>query len=286
MSDSNKSLSKKLRKIISKFARFMLVVVLTPALVLVLAQQYMILPSLMSKGPDIKRPSNVEELTVISKSGKKINVWHIKEEPKNRKGIILLSTGNYGFVQTSTSLQADFQNAGYSMYTYDYPGTGASEGWPWQGELLEAADSIWEFIQVKEKVSANEIIPMGISFGTGIASHLALQHQVKTLLLIAPYTSISDIVSKRPFLWPLAPFVKLDLPSKNYISSMNKTCIVAAHGQLDDTITATHTEDLEKIYSGKGVFHKIISPGSGHNSIISDAWGEIIANMNLCLVNK
>lgn len=252
------------------------------AIFLVLGQEYLILPSMMANVPKTPPPKEFQQLTVTNRSGKKINVWHIPLEAEKRKGVILLSHGNGELVQHSAWIQEDFHMLGYSTYAYDYPHTGGSEGWPWQSSLQENGEALIEFIKTRENVSADDIIPVGVSFGTGVSTYLAQKYNTKKLILFAPYTSISDVVKGHSLYWPLSPFVRLDLPSKDYISKLTNTCVIDAHGETDGTIPVSHSHELEKFYKGQSHFYKIIISESGHNDLIPYAWDEVVRSISRC----
>jgi uncharacterized protein len=275
--------TKYIKKTLKGILRLTITMIIGFSAGLIVGQELIILPTLMMNTPNGAPHEDTHSKEVLSSNGKKINVWYRSKPPTERLGVVLISHGNGNVVQTSEWIQKDFYDLGYSTYAYDYPGTGGSEGWPWQNQVMDFIDSVGTFIEKKESIKANNIIPVGLSFGTGPSTYFAQKHQTKTLVLIAPYTSISNVAADHPIYWPFASLVRLDLPSKDYIKNLNETCIIAAHGGADDTIPVEHTRVLEKTYLGKGSFYKIIHEKAEHNTILNSAWNEIASNLAICL---
>lgn len=121
-----------------------------------------------------------------------------------------------------------FASLGCNVVAIDYRGFGDSHGTPTEQGLLRDARSAYKWIIQRRRAAANlvglatdspdlsaNILVSGQSLGTGVASRLALDlvdigHPPEAVLLLAPYTSIRNLITSYrlggifPIFWPLS----------------------------------------------------------------------------------
>ena len=78
----------------------------------------------------------------------------------------------------------------------EYPGYGVyqSEAPPSCDQILMNATIVFDFISEHMGYSHEDIVIMGRSIGSGPATYLASIFKVAGLILIAPFTSLKDVV--------------------------------------------------------------------------------------------
>lgn len=76
----------------------------------------------------------------------------------------------------------------------DYYGTQDSKGKMNLSSMQRSALDLYDW--AKQQYPQSEIIIMGHSYGTGIATYLASERKCKTLILAAGYRDISDLHNK------------------------------------------------------------------------------------------
>lgn len=82
---------------------------------------------------------------------------------------------------------------GYQFIMIDYPGYGLSEGNPRDDSMIEMGKIVYDYVKSLDYVDQDQIYIYGYSIGTGVATYIASTYDVKGLILIAPYSSITDL---------------------------------------------------------------------------------------------
>ena len=82
---------------------------------------------------------------------------------------------------------------GYQFIMIDYPGYGLSDGKPHDDSMKEMSEVVYEYIKDLDYVDHDHVYIYGYSIGTGVATYIASKYDVKGLILIAPYSSITDL---------------------------------------------------------------------------------------------
>jgi pimeloyl-ACP methyl ester carboxylesterase len=261
----------------SKFARagrwMKLVVVsigtgiLLTALLAVYFQEYLWLPASIPGYVDYRLPPGFIEEKIETSDGEKLVLWRHEVDPAVKRGAVLILHGNGDLVPRTVRGQKFFNELGFATYEIDYRGTGKSSGTPKEAGLLLDAEAAWQYAVGREGGAANLHL-YGRSFGTGPATYLAQRHDARSLVLISPYLSIPDVVSDRWEIFLLRPFLRINLPTRDVISRMKSTRILALHGDQDIEIQPHHSLELEKLYRGSGSFRAEIVAGAGHNDVV------------------
>lgn len=89
------------------------------------------------------------------------------------------------------------QIEGFNFIMIDYPGYGLSEGKTSDHSITKMAETVYDYIASLSYVDELEIYIYGYSIGTGVATYIASIKDVKGLILIAPYSSITDLFNSR-----------------------------------------------------------------------------------------
>ncbi len=89
---------------------------------------------------------------------------------------------NYYLTETAKNLFGD-----YNLMIVDYPGYGMSKGKPSDSSMFRASEYVFDYATEMEEVDSNNIVIMGYSIGTGIATYCASRNNASGLILVAPY---------------------------------------------------------------------------------------------------
>jgi len=98
----------------------------------------------------------------------------------------------HGNGETATSekfLYDSLNEKGISVIAPDYRGYGLTCGEFSESGCFEAAHAAYDWLRNEKGVSADDVIPLGYSLGSGVAVELAATEQVGGLILQAPYYS-------------------------------------------------------------------------------------------------
>ncbi len=185
-------------------------------------------------------------------------------QPEYASDKIILYFG--GVQQDSVALVEKFAEHYPNMpfINYNYRGYGKSEGKPSQDKLFTDAMHIYDDLVIRYDYRPENIILMGYSLGTGVASFLGSQRQVREILLMAPYDSVYEVIKRRyPFSgigwilkqrFPSVDFVPhIDVPIHIYASSDDRVVNIK-HAKM----LKSHVNNLAGFYEYDNISHNDI----------------------------
>ncbi len=175
----------------------------------------------------------------------KLHAWYF-HKPASKK-LFLFHHGN-GFNLTILKWYARVaMKCGASVLLYDYEGYGKSTGSPTIQGVCRDSDAAYEFAKHKLGWKENDIVQMGLSLGSGLATRLAAKHQNAALILFAPYTSLHK-TCRGILPWLSAyPEELMHEPDINSLENMtNVKCpVLIFHGKYDQMMPVANAEELK-----------------------------------------
>ncbi|MEM7181572.1 MAG: alpha/beta fold hydrolase [Spirochaetota bacterium] len=180
----------------------------------------------------------------------------------NAKGLIVYFHGNAGDLSNWGMVAANFLPLGWELLIIDYRGYGKSTGTiQSEAQLLQDAKTVYK--KARELYPAEQIVIYGRSIGTGIATYLASQEQVKALILETPYYSLSSLAK---LYYPFIPSFLLRYKLKTFQWIHALTCpVYMVHGSSDEIIPLENGKRLSQVIQGEHEFLEI--PGGSHNNL-------------------
>ena len=171
------------------------------------------------------------ERDIVTSTGHSINTLLFPQE--NAKGVILYLHGNGGSLKSVGNVSEHFLLLGYDVFMVDYAGYGkSSDEITQQEEWFEDMQFIYD--DLKNSYSEDEIVIIGYSIGTGVASYLASQNNPAQLILHAPYYSMTDMMKRN---YPIIPTIILryELATNQYLKNVDAP-VYLFHGDKDEVI--------------------------------------------------
>lgn len=248
-----------------------------PLAFLILLQDTLIFPAAFPFliGSPPQRASAFESVTLRTADGERIELW----KSRSNGAPLLFLHGNGDTLEASLDALNTLAGSGFSVYAIDYRGFGRSSGWPSESGLYEDAESAWRYLVGHERLSAAEITILAHSLGTGPASFLAARHSPKALVLAAPYTSIPDVISARPYVRYLQQLVWTKFPVRDYVTELRGTCLSIFATVQDDVIP--YEQSLELAQERAGVRLHIARSGD-HYSVLNSAVANLHTELARC----
>lgn len=217
-----------------------------------------------------KSDKNIEEVIIETADKSKLHGWLSKLN--NTKSPLVIYFG--GNAEEVSYLVKDQKFKGYSILTMNYRGFGLSEGKPSEKSFFSDALEIYDYALKRPDIDKNNIVIMGRSLGTGVATYLASERNCKAVILTSPYDSINSVAQEQ------MPFLPIELISKNKFNSMAlapkiKYPLLALLAKKDTTIPNWHSKKLIASWAGKNQY--AIFDKEDHDSIIfSDTYWKTI----------
>lgn len=150
------------------------------------------------------------------------------------------------------------------LLVVNYRGYGNNQGRPSQRALYEDGLAIYEYAVGAGNARPEDIVVMGRSLGSGVASMLAAQRAVRAAVLITPYDSIAAVAARHYPAFVIDRLLRHPFPSIEYAARAKSPALLLAAEQ-DEVIPPTHAEVLARHWTGPHELH--VLEGVGHNTI-------------------
>ncbi len=152
----------------------------------------------------------------------------------------------------------------HQSISINHPGYGKSTGKPSQQSFYKNALEVYDMVVEKYQLKPQEIIIMGRSLGSSVATYLAANRQIAGLILITPFDSIENMASQQYRFFPIKYLLKHSFPTMEYIAQIKSPVLMLA--AVDDEIISDI--NLKNLYQNAGDNSRLIRyTGVGHNTI-------------------
>lgn len=198
-------------------------------------------PQKLNKDHQFNFNQKFKELNIKTYDNKIINGLLFKA--KNTKGLIFYLHGNAGSLDSWGTVAKNYTKLNYDVFILDYRGFGKSEGSIKNQEQV-FKDNQTAYNLLKKEYNEQNIIILGYSIGTGMASKLASENTPKELILQAPYYNLTDIMRRKFSLIPTF-ILKYKFETNKYLKKC-KMPITIFHGKEDRVISYNSSLKLKK----------------------------------------
>ena len=182
---------------------------------------------------------------------------------QENRPIIIYFQGNAGTIFDRDNKARQFIDHGYNLLFVGYRGYGGNPGTPNEkGFFLDSKAAI-DFVESK-KFNQNNIVLYGESLGTGVAINLAREVDVGSVILEAPYASITKVASDRYWFVPVRYLLKDKFDSISKVNGLTAPLLII-HGDEDDVIGLQHGKLLFNEASEPKYMH--IFEGANHGNL-------------------
>jgi pimeloyl-ACP methyl ester carboxylesterase len=153
------------------------------------------------------------------------------------------------------------------MLVVNYRGYGGTKGRPGQEALYQDALAIYDYAIDAGGAESADIVVMGRSLGSGLATLLAAKRTVRGAILITPYDSILAVASRHYAWFPVERLLRHPFRSAELARGVKAPGLFLMAAR-DNVIPPSHGEALARAWAGRKAVH--VLPGVGHNDIEAD----------------
>ncbi|MGH6736000.1 MAG: alpha/beta hydrolase [Methyloceanibacter sp.] len=214
--------------------------------------------------------TGVDEIVFKAADGTLLIAWY--SPARDGKPTLLYFGGNSGNAAYRAGKIKMMAADGYGVFLLNYRRYGGSGGRPTEKRVAADAVSAYDYLRGLG-VAPHDIVLYGESLGTAVATRLALQREVKALVLEAPFTSVVDVGR---LMWPLLPLNLIMVDQYRTIDRIGQVEVplFIIHGGRDNVIPLDHA---------RRVFHAAnepkalcVVPRAGHSDVFEQgAWGKV-----------
>jgi pimeloyl-ACP methyl ester carboxylesterase len=180
--------------------------------------------------------------------------------PHAGPGAVLYFGGNGEDVSSSVApLMAAFPQREIVML--HYRGYGGSAGRPTEADIAADAAGLFDRVHAQHP----DVIVIGRSLGTGVATRLASTRPVARLVLVTPYDSLLGIAQRQFPMFPVRWLLVDKYESWRYVPDI-KAPVLMLRAENDEVIPAASTELLRSRFRA-GQVDYVVVPRASHNTI-------------------
>jgi len=150
------------------------------------------------------------------------------------------------------------------IITINHPGYGKSEGEPSQKNLYQNALNTYDYVLNKYNLEPANVVIMGRSLGSAVASYLAANRKNAGLVLVTPFDSIANLAAEHYKYFPVKILLKHKFSTIDFFSKISSPILVIAARQ-DEVITIKSLQNVKSKLGDKNEF--VLYDGVGHNTI-------------------
>lgn len=171
--------------------------------------------------------------------------------------------GNGELVDGLIGLGQRFAEANLGFVAMEYRGYGrsAAEGKPSEAGLYADAQTLLDSLATESKAPGEGLVLIGYSLGTGVAGEMASRGHGKALILISPFTSMTDMASR---IAPILPARLLVAERFDTLSKAGKIDMptLVLHGAEDELVPFDMGYALAQAIRGA----RFVSVPNGHHA--------------------
>ena len=215
---------------------------------------------------DIKQQYSIaEEVSIKTSDNITLSGWFVKNTSAEKSPLVIYFGGNAALASSMLKYSDYFEDR--SLLSVNYRGYGMSQGKPSEKNLFADSLLIYDQFSNRDDVDKENIVIMGYSLGSGVATYVAQNRSPRAVILAAPFDSITNVVQAKLSFMPVKPFVKHPFDSLSRASSISSPLLVLM-GSEDTLIPNKHSMNLAKNWGGTCKI-KIIE-NKGHNDMTRD----------------
>jgi len=180
--------------------------------------------------------------------------------------------GNGETLNDITYIAQKYSSYGFGVVMMEYPGYGDLDGDTTEETIYASADTVFDYLN-EQGVPNDEIVVIGYSLGSGVATEMAYRGVGSELVLIAPYTSVPDVAQR------FMPFLSADFLIPEHFDTYEKAASIVVptliiHGTADMTIPYDMGFELSQVFENAEL---VTQDGKGHYDYFDSETIEVVA---------
>ena len=230
------------------------------ALLFFFQEKMIFFPTKLEANYDYHFEQVFEEITIKTLDNNDLNTLLFKA--RETKGVVFYLHGNAGSLKSWGEVSEVYTTLGYDLFIMDYRGYGKSSG-KIINENQFYNDVKLVYKELISRYNEEDVIIIGNSIGTGVATRLASESNNKLLILQAPYYNFKSLVKEKISFAP--SFVLKYQFRTNIFLPKCKMPVLIFHGKEDNVISPNNSLELEKLFKTNDQL--VLLENQGHNAM-------------------
>jgi fermentation-respiration switch protein FrsA (DUF1100 family) len=201
-----------------------------------------------------------KDVYFTTEDGKRLHGWLFPVEGDNP--VVIHLHGNAGNISHRLDLVSQLLKNKLQVFLIDYRGFGKSEGRPSEKGLYMDGVAAYDHLVRKEGMLPRNIVLHGHSIGAAVAVEVALNREVRSVILESAFTSTRDMAKTMPLFRILSPLFPANYANLQKISHLHIPKLII-HGGLDEIVPFSMGERL--FNAAKEPKYFLCLKGAGHN---------------------
>jgi hypothetical protein len=191
--------------------------------------------------------------------------------------LIVFYHGNAGSTCDRYYLKNKFKKQGFSYLFVEYTGYSNDIKKTTKDWLIKDVENMEDFLKTTD---FKEIIIMGESLGTALATYHSSIRKIDKLLLVSPFDRLAEIAQNNFGIYPIKLILKENYNNGNTIKKSMASKVQIIHGNIDNVIPI---EQARKLFNKIEITNKkfVEIKGASHNDIYN--FEETDKNINIFL---
>jgi len=205
---------------------------------------------------------------ITTNDGLRLTAWHAEAKKDagqagRKRPTIVLYHGNAGHIGHRLGNVAHFVAAGYGVFLTEYRGFGGNPGSPSEAGLFADGRAAIKHLQGRG-LALKDLVLVGESLGTGVATRMAVEFPVRALLLESPFSSAVDVGQANYLFIPVRLLLWDRFESAAIIAKI-KAPLLITHGDRDPVVPLRFGRRLFDAAVDPKTFHVV--RGAGHGDL-------------------
>ena len=156
--------------------------------------------------PEYYDLNNIEEIKIPTSDSLNLLAWYSK--PKNHNPLLIYFHGNSFDIGERAHRIKRYIDKGWGVLLLAWRGYSGNSGKPTEKNLYSDAESTLDWINTNTNIDKENIIIYGESLGAAVAVEIGTKYKFKSIVLEAPFSSITEIANKRYKIFPVKYLIK------------------------------------------------------------------------------
>lgn len=213
-----------------------------------------------------------------------LNAWYF--QLPHAKHVVLMHHGQGGNLTNYEFFAEVFMKLGCSVVVYDYEGYGHSTGHPSVPGLVKDGDAVYRWLINEKHIKPQQIVHVGISLGTGVASTVGQKYPCAGIILLSPYDSLMRVGHHLIKYLDYYPDFLIGYPDLGSITPLSKAHppVLMLHGRQDHVIPIEYAEEIADA-ADKRDFKYVRFEHSGHTDFFNHEPQKFLCTLNDFLIS-